>query len=132
MQMRFRIAILASTLAAGVAAAALPAAAADPVAAYGPPVAVTYYYAPYGVRAPTPPSPPSTTTYFYGPSNHAGYAPASGDYYAMRPTPEAYYTPPGLSIATPLGVYAPLYGGYSSYSAPNVGGYEHYRTTPDR
>ncbi len=79
-----------------------------------------------------------------------GYAPEFGTYYRAapvlqapaphvyyyspeyRPAPEYGYVPPGLSITTPLGTYAPFYGGWSPYSHDNVGGYDHYRLTPDR
>lgn len=62
--------------------------------------------------------------------------PPSASYYAP-PYPPAYrpqyhYVPPGLSITTPLGTYAPFYGGWSPYGHDNVGGYDHYRSTPDR
>ncbi len=40
------------------------------------------------------------------------------------------YVPPGLSIATPGGIYAPFYGGWSPYSMPDIGGYDGYRMMP--
>ena len=62
--------------------------------------------------------------------------PPSASYYAppYPPAyrPQYYYVPPGLSITTPLGTYAPFYGGWSPYGHDNVGGYDHYRSTPDR
>ncbi len=58
-------------------------------------------------------------------------APAPQVYY-HSPAPDYRYVPPGLSITTPLGTYAPFYGGWSPYSHENVGGYDHYRMTPDR
>lgn len=62
------------------------------------------------------------------------YAPAPPAYNAPPPQyPTQYhYVPPGLSITTPLGTYAPFYGGWSPYAHDNVGGYDHYRSTPDR
>jgi hypothetical protein len=104
------------------------------------------YYAPaYTVR--------SNTTYYYNGSNHDHYSlssPAHTTYYAPRvvypprPATRYYYTqpayvapaqpygyvPPGLSITTPAGTYAPFYGGWNSYSSPaNAGGYNAYRDT---
>lgn len=103
------------------------------------------YYAPaYTVR--------SNTTYYHTGSNHDHYSlssPGYTTYYAPRvvyPAPvrtyyysrPAYvapaqpygYVPPGLSITTPAGTYAPFYGGWNSYnSTENVGGYDAYRDT---
>lgn len=89
------------------------------------------------------------TSYYYGASNHDpnslsspgyttvyeprlvySYAPPAATYYDSRPAYAAPsqpygYVPPGLSITTPAGTYAPFYGGWSSYSLPNS-----YGTTP--
>jgi hypothetical protein len=96
---------------------------------YSDPVIVTpaprtyYYTAPiYTYR--------SNTTYYYAPSNHDHYSLSSRGYVT---TPMSYnYVPPGLSFTSPLGTYAPLGGGWNSYSNENVGGYDGYRTTTDR
>jgi hypothetical protein len=73
---------------------------------------------------------PAHTTYYFAPSNHDHYAPSAGAYAA---TPAPYgYVPPGLSLQTPVGTYAPFYGGWNSYSNEEVGGYDRYRTTADR
>ena len=96
------------------------------------------YYAPVYTQRPN-------TTYYYSGSNHDGYvhsqpgyttyyerrviypsAPAT-TYYYSQPTyvapPQPYgYVPPGLSISTPTGIYAPFYGGWNSYS-PESDGY---------
>lgn len=96
----------------------------------------------------------SNTTYYNSGSTHNSYvgaSPAYRTYYAPRlvypatPPAAAYYyrqpayaapaqpygyQPPGLSITTPTGTYAPFYGGWNSYnSTENVGGYEAYRDT---
>ncbi len=62
-------------------------------------------------------APPADPSYYYS-------APA----YARSPEPYGY-VPPGLSITTPVGTYAPLYGGWSPYSTETVGGYDGYRNT---
>ena len=71
------------------------------------------YYAPrvvYTAPAPVYVAPPVTTYSYSQPSYH--YA----------PSPQPYgYTPPGLSISTPTGTYAPFYGGWSSYSMESNG-----------
>jgi hypothetical protein len=81
---------------------------------------------------------PAQTYYDYGYSRPpVVYSPPPAAYYYAPPYPPAYrtqdhYVPPGLSITTPLGTYAPFYGGWSPYGHDNVGGYDHYRSTPDR
>jgi len=96
---------------------------------YNDPGTTTQYYAPaprtYYDRAPVYSAPPNTT-YFFGPTT-SPYAPPSSAYYYNTP-PSAYYVPPGLSITTPLGTYAPFYGGYSSYGSPDH--HDPYRSTP--
>ena len=89
----------------------------------------TYIYNYYGNTGTATPyyTPPSNTTYFYGPTT-SPYAPPSSAYYYNPSPPAAYYVPPGLSITTPLGTYAPFYGGYSSYSTPDT--HDPYRLTP--
>ena len=93
----------------------------------------------------------SNTTYYYSGSNHEHTAlssPGYTTYYEPRlvyPTPVTTYyyrqpdyaapaqpqgyVPPGLSIVTPAGTYAPFYGGWNSYSMENAGGYNAYRDT---
>lgn len=93
----------------------------------------------------------SNTTHYYAGSNHEHMAlssPGYTTYYEPRlvyrtpavtyyqvpannaaPTQPQGYVPPGLSIVTPTGVYAPFYGGWSNYSSENVGGYDAYRDT---
>ena len=119
-------------LAAGTALLALGLAAAPANADtyiynyYGEPGTTLQYYAPAPryYSAPVYSAPPNTT-YYYGPTT-SPYAPPSSSYYYSPPS--AYYVPPGLSITTPLGTYAPFYGGYSSYGSPDT--YDPYRTTP--
>jgi len=99
----------------------------------------TYYYSEPVIVAPAPrtyyyTAPTytyrSNTTYYYAPSNHDHYSQSSPGYVT---TPMPYgYVPPGLSVTSPLGTYAPLGGGWNSYSNENVGGYDGYRTTTDR
>ncbi|MGH7005937.1 MAG: hypothetical protein ACREIP_18475 [Alphaproteobacteria bacterium] len=89
-------------------------------APYYTPARRTYY------RAPVYSTPPNTT-YFYGPTTSPYMPPSSALYYNP---PAAYYVPPGLSITTPLGTYAPFYGGYSPYSSPDT--HDPYRVTPTR
>lgn len=101
------------------------------------------YYAPIYTQR-------QNTTYYYGGSNHEGYvqsspgyttyyerrvvypAPPATTYYYSQPTysqptyvappQQPYgYVPPGLSITTPSGTYAPFYGGWSSYSIESDG-----------
>lgn len=109
----------------GVAASAAfaGAAAADAV----------YYYDSYSGRMVMGYAPDSGT---YDRAAPVMQAPAPQVYYysppEYRPAPEYRYVPPGLSITTPLGTYAPFYGGWSPYGHENVGGYDHYRLTPDR
>ena len=103
------------------------------------------YYAPaYTVR--------SNTTYYYSGSNHDHYSLSSPGYttyhaprivhpapvrtyYYSQPTyvapAQPYgYVPPGLSITTPAGTYAPFYGGWNPYnSTENAGGYDAYLHT---
>lgn len=87
----------------------------------------------------------SNTTYYHSGSTHEGYvgsspayrtyyerrvvyppattyysAPAATPYYYSPPPPRGY-VPPGLSISTPTGTYAPFYGGWNSYSMENNG-----------
>ena len=109
---------------------------------YSDPVVVApapqVYYAP--VTMPRP-----NTTYYYSGSNHDGYARSSPGYttyyerrvvypappattyyysqpaYVAPPSPPYGYVPPGLSITTPMGTYAPFYGGWSSYSIESDG-----------
>lgn len=92
------------------------------------PARVYYYSAPVMV-APAPRvyyySAPATTTYYYGPSTQDDYS-ASSSVYVSTPAPY-YYAPPGLSIITPLGVYAPFYGGYASYGVDTNAGRSGYR-----
>jgi hypothetical protein len=94
----------------------------------------------------------SNTTYYHTGSNHDHTALSSPCYtthyeprivYAAPPATTYYYrqpayvapaqpygyVPPGLSITTPTGTYAPLYGGWNSYSTENAGGYNAYRHT---
>lgn len=74
------------------------------------------------------------TYYHYGYAQPPAMVYAPPIYYAPAPQYPAryHYVPPGLSITTPLGTYAPFYGGWQPYSHANVGGYDHYRLTPDR
>jgi hypothetical protein len=62
----------------------------------------TTYYQPRVVYAAPP-----TTTYYYTEPRYIAPAQPYG------------YVPPGLSISTPTGTYAPFYGGWSSYSIEN-------------
>jgi hypothetical protein len=84
----------------------------DPVIV-APAPRVYYYSAPVYVT-------PGNTTYYYGPSNHEHYSLSARGY--VYTTPPGYvttppgYVPPGLSITTPTGTYAPFYGGWNSYS----------------
>lgn len=85
---------------------------------YSDPVIVTpaprvYYYSAPVYTAPAP------TTYYYAPPTRT---------YVATPAPYGY-VPPGLSLQTPIGTYAPLYGGWNSYSDDSVGGYNGYRYT---
>jgi hypothetical protein len=99
----------------------------------------TYYYSEPVIVAPAPrtyyyTAPTytyrSNTTYYYAPSNHDHYSLSSPGYVS---TPVPYgYAPPGLSVTVPTGIYAPVYGGWNSYSNENVGGYDGYRSTSDR
>ena len=111
----------------------------------------TYYYSDPVVVAPAPQiyyapvyTRRSNTTYYYSGSNHDSYvrsspghttyyqprilnpAPPATTYYYSQPTyvapAQPYgYVPPGLSITTPAGTYAPFYGGWSSYSIESDG-----------
>ena len=95
---------------------------------YGDPVIVaprTYYTAPSYYVAPPSYSYRSNTSYYY--ASPPGYVSAP---YGYVTTPYGY-VPPGLSVTIPTGTYAPLYGGWNSYSNENIGGYDGYRTTTD-
>jgi hypothetical protein len=96
---------------------------------YSDPVIVTPVPRVYSYTGPTY-TYRSSTTYYYAPSHHDHYSLSSPGYVT---TPMPYnYVPPGLSFTSPLGTYAPLGGGWNSYSNENVGGYDGYRTTTDR
>lgn len=137
----------AAALALAASTAAAGAASAETVYYYDDSAPTTYSYSPrvyyYSEPVIVAPAPRvyyyheapryvvrSNTTYYYAPSNHDHYSLSSPGYVS---TPAPYgYVPPGLSINVGTGTYAPLYGGWNSYSNENAGGYDGYRTTTDR
>jgi hypothetical protein len=94
-----------------------------------------YTYSDPVIVAPAPRTYYYTAPTYYGPPPSYTYRSTTSYYYASPPgyvsTPYGY-VPPGLSITVPAGTYAPLYGGWNSYSNENIGGYDGYRTTTDR